>query len=94
MKHSPQASKCLVVNSDFFFYLVRLEGDVLAGKDVFGIHHAGILEGWFGEYWWNTRTFVLLITTLLVFAPLTSFKRIGKYLCFTSISNIVLHIVP
>ncbi|CAF2272288.1 unnamed protein product [Brassica napus] len=66
----------LVSNIGVLIVYMIIIGDVLAGKDEFGIHHAGILEGWFGEYWWNTRTFVLLISTLLVFAPLTSFKRI------------------
>lgn len=28
---------------------------------------------------WNSRPVVLLATTLLVFAPLVSFKRLGKY---------------
>lgn len=60
--------------SDWF----GIEGDVLSGTSSGGIHHSGVLEGWFGEHWWNGRTFVLLITTIAIFAPLASFKRIGK----------------
>jgi sodium-coupled neutral amino acid transporter 2 len=54
-----------------------LEGDVLSGTSSSGDHHAGVLEGWFGEHWWNGRTFVLSVTTLCIFAPLACFKRIG-----------------
>ncbi|CAF1858550.1 unnamed protein product [Brassica oleracea var. botrytis] len=82
----------LVSNIGVLIVYMIIIGDVLAGKDEFGIHHAGILEGWFGEYWWNTRTFVLLITTLLVFAPLTSFKRIDS-LRFTSAISLALAVV-
>lgn len=57
--------------------LFDFEGDVLSGTSSSGVHHSGILEGWFGEHWWNGRFFVLLLTTLLVFAPLSCFKRIG-----------------
>ncbi|CDY17030.1 BnaA08g03940D [Brassica napus] len=62
--------------------LVSLEGDVLEG----------MLEGWFGESWWDKRTIVLLFTTLCVFAPLTSFKRIDT-LRFTSALSLVLAFV-
>lgn len=52
-------------------------GDVLSGTSSSGEHHSGILEGWFGEHWWNGRFFVLLVTTLLIFSPLSCFKRVG-----------------
>lgn len=65
-----------------FFFLLELvtlfQGDVLSGTSSSGIHHFGVLEGWFGEHWWTGRTFVLLVATLLVFAPLGFFKRIGN----------------
>uniref|UniRef100_A0A1J3JS74 Putative sodium-coupled neutral amino acid transporter 10 n=2 Tax=Noccaea caerulescens TaxID=107243 RepID=A0A1J3JS74_NOCCA len=67
----------LVSNIGVLIVYMIIIGDVLAGKNEYGIHHAGMLDGWFGETWWNKRTFVLLITTLSVFAPLTRFKRIG-----------------
>lgn len=67
----------LVSNIGVLIVYMIIIGDVLAGKNEYGIHHAGMLEGWFGINWWNRRTFVLLVTTLTVFAPLTCFKRIG-----------------
>lgn len=54
------------------------EGDVLSGSSASGVHHPGVLEGWFGQHWWTGRFFVLLVTTLAIFAPLASFKRIGQ----------------
>lgn len=54
-----------------------LIGDVLSGTSSGGIHHRGLLEGWFGAHLWNSRAIVLLVTTLFVFAPLVSFKRLG-----------------
>lgn len=67
-------------------------GDVLSGTSSSGVHHSGILEGWFGEHWWNGRFFVLLLTTLLVFAPLACFKRIDS-LRFTSALSVALAVV-
>jgi hypothetical protein len=58
-----------------FFYL----GDVLSGTSSTGVHHSGVFEGWFGPHMWNSRPIVLLTTTLVVFAPLVSFKRLGKH---------------
>lgn len=59
---------------------LRSLGDVLSGTTADGAHHAGVLEGWFGMQWWNARTMVLLMTTLVVFVPLACLKRIGEYL--------------
>lgn len=56
------------------------EGDVLSGTSSNEGHHAGVLEGWFGEHWWTGRAIVLLVTTLGIFAPLACFKRIGEFL--------------
>ncbi|OIW09563.1 hypothetical protein TanjilG_28162 [Lupinus angustifolius] len=67
-------------------------GDVLSGTSSNGTHHFGVLEGWFGECWWTGRTFVLLMTTLLVFAPLGFFKRIDS-LRYTSAIAVALAIV-
>ncbi|KAF7803124.1 putative sodium-coupled neutral amino acid transporter 6 [Senna tora] len=67
-------------------------GDVLSGTSASGDHHTGILEGWFGVHWWTGRTFVLLCTTLAVFAPLASFKRIDS-LRFTSALSVGLAVV-
>lgn len=60
------------------FDILNCEGDVLSGSSSSGVHHAGLLESWFGEHWWNGRLFVLVVTTLGVFTPLACFKRIGR----------------
>lgn len=59
-----------------------LIGDVLSGTTSAGVHHRGILEGWFGAQLWNSRSIVLLATALLVFAPLVSLKRLGILSCW------------
>lgn len=48
-------------------------------------HHTGVLEGWFGRQWWTARTFLLFLTTVFVFAPLISFKRVGECPFFRSL---------
>uniref|UniRef100_A0A5B7AC19 Putative sodium-coupled neutral amino acid transporter 6 n=1 Tax=Davidia involucrata TaxID=16924 RepID=A0A5B7AC19_DAVIN len=84
---------CVLVNNIgvLIVYMIIL-GDVLSGTTSSGIHHAGVLEGWFGEHWWNGRTFVLLVTTLAVFAPLACLKRIDS-LRFTSALSVALAFV-
>ncbi|XP_054790274.1 amino acid transporter AVT6A-like [Prosopis cineraria] len=67
-------------------------GDVLSGTSSNGDHHPGIFEGWFGVHWWTGRTFVILFTTLAIFAPLVSFKRIDS-LRFTSALSVALAVV-
>ncbi|RWR77019.1 sodium-coupled neutral amino acid transporter 2 [Cinnamomum micranthum f. kanehirae] len=67
-------------------------GDVLSGTSSSGVHHFGILEGWFGEHWWNGRAFVLLFTTLVVFVPLGCFKRVDS-LRYTSALSVALAVV-
>jgi len=53
-------------------------GDVLAGTWTEGLHHGGVIEEWFGQHWWTSRSSLLLLTTFLVLVPLISFKRVGK----------------
>ncbi|KAG2656614.1 hypothetical protein PVAP13_1KG114200 [Panicum virgatum] len=67
-------------------------GDVLSGTSTTGVHHSGIFEGWFGPHVWNSRPVVLLATTLLVFAPLVSFKRLDS-LRYTSALSVALAVV-
>lgn len=67
------------------------EGDVLSGTSSSGVHHAGVLEGWFGEQWWTGRGFVVLVTTLAVLAPLAFSKRIGRSSLFFCFSVMVLY---
>ncbi|KAF9623584.1 hypothetical protein IFM89_003374 [Coptis chinensis] len=84
---------CVVVNNVgvLVVYMIII-GDVLSGTSSSGLHHAGILEGWFGVHWWNGRFFVLLVTTLVVFAPLACFKRVDS-LRFTSALSVGLAVV-
>ncbi|CAN8272371.1 unnamed protein product [Cochlearia groenlandica] len=82
----------LVNNIGVLIVYMIIIGDVLAGKTEDGIHHFGILEEWFGHYWWNGRACVLLITTLCVFAPLACLKRIDS-LRHTSALSIALAVV-
>lgn len=72
--------------------LKLLIGDVLSGTTSAGVHHRGILEGWFGAHMWNSRPIVLLATALLVFAPLVSFKRLGMCTCLHVVKNTLHHI--
>ncbi|CAK9134057.1 unnamed protein product [Ilex paraguariensis] len=84
---------CVLVNNVgvLVVYMIII-GDVLSGTTSSGIHHAGVLEGWFGLQWWNGRFFVLLVTTLAIFAPLASLKRIDS-LRFTSALSVALAVV-
>lgn len=60
--------------------LVLGAGDVLSGTWSDGVEHSGVVEEWFGQHWWTTRSSLLLLTTLFVFVPLISFKRVGMSL--------------
>nr|XP_043616542.1 amino acid transporter AVT6A-like [Erigeron canadensis] len=84
---------CVMVNNIgvLVVYMIII-GDVLAGTTSDGIHHPGVLQGWFGEHWWNGRFFVLVVTTLGVFAPLASLKRIDS-LSYTSALSVALAVV-
>ncbi|XP_039003378.1 amino acid transporter AVT6A-like isoform X2 [Hibiscus syriacus] len=68
---------CIVINNlgMLVVYMIII-GDVLSGTWEDGFHHRGLMEEWFGEHWWTTRSALLLLTTLFVFAPLISFKRV------------------
>lgn len=84
---------CVFINNIgvLIVYMIII-GDVLSGTSSSGTHHAGVLEGWFGVHWWNGRLFVLLFTTLFVFAPLACFKRIDS-LSYTSALSVGLAVV-
>ncbi|XP_028792455.1 amino acid transporter AVT6B-like [Neltuma alba] len=87
------AQICVIVNNlgVLIVYMIII-GDVLSGTSSSGDHHQGIFEGWFGVHWWTGRTFVVLFTTLVIFAPLASFKRIDS-LRFTSALSVALAVV-
>jgi sodium-coupled neutral amino acid transporter 2 len=84
---------CVLINNIgvLIVYMIII-GDVLSGATSSGIHHSGVLEGWFGMHWWNGRTFILFMTTAIVFAPLASLKRIDS-LSFTSALSVALAVV-
>uniref|UniRef100_A0A2P2KSL8 Uncharacterized protein MANES_01G105000 n=1 Tax=Rhizophora mucronata TaxID=61149 RepID=A0A2P2KSL8_RHIMU len=82
----------LINNIGVLIVYMIIIGDVLSGTSSSGVHHAGVLEGWFGEHWWNGRTFVLLVTTLAIFSPLACFKRIDS-LRYTSALSVALAVV-
>ncbi|MCE2055763.1 hypothetical protein HAX54_043355 [Datura stramonium] len=66
---------CIVINNlgTLVVYMIII-GDVLSGTLSDGVHYSGVTEEWFGLHWWNSRSNLLFLTTLLVFAPLISFK--------------------
>ncbi|KAI5442681.1 amino acid transporter AVT6A [Lathyrus oleraceus] len=79
---------CITVNNiGFMIIYMIIIGDIISGTSSSGGHHYGVLEGWFGVHWWTGRTFVLVITTVTVVVPLTSFKRIDS-LRYTSALSI------
>ncbi|KAI9091922.1 hypothetical protein K1719_027857 [Acacia pycnantha] len=84
---------CILLNNFgiLVVYMIII-GDVLSGTSSSETHHAGVLEGWFGEYWWTGRTFVLLVVTLFIFSPLAFFKRIDS-LRYSSALAVALAIV-
>lgn len=67
-------------------------GDVLSGMWSDGVHHSGVVEEWFGQHWWITRSSLLFMTTLFVFVPLISFKRVDS-LRYTSALSVGLAVV-
>ncbi|KAI5655145.1 hypothetical protein M9H77_32332 [Catharanthus roseus] len=84
---------CIVINNvgTLVVYMIII-GDVLSGMWSAGVHHSGVMEEWFGQHWWISRSFLLLITTLFVFAPLISFKRVDS-LRYTSALSVGLAVV-
>nr|GLL18790.1 sodium-coupled neutral amino acid transporter 5-like [Ipomoea trifida] len=84
---------CILVNNIgvLVVYMIII-GDVLSGTTEDGIHHTGVLEGWFGAQWWNGRLCILLVTTIGIFTPLACLKRIDS-LKFTSTLSVALAVV-
>ncbi|GAB2269571.1 Amino acid transporter avt6a [Dionaea muscipula] len=83
---------CIIINNFglLVVYMVII-GDVLAGTWAQGLHHTGLMEEWFGRRWWSTRFMLLLLTTLFIFTPLISFKRVDS-LRYTSALSVGLAI--
>ncbi|KAI8005445.1 Amino acid transporter AVT6A [Camellia lanceoleosa] len=84
---------CIVINNlgTLVVYMIII-GDVLSGTWSDGIHYSGVMEEWFGRQWWDKRSVLLLLTTILVFAPLISFKRLDS-LRYTSALSVGLAVV-
>lgn len=84
---------CIVVNNlgMLVVYMIII-GDVLSGTLSDGVHHSGVMEEWLGYHWWTKRWFLLLLTTLFIFAPLVSFKRVDS-LRYTSALSVGFAIV-
>ncbi|KAA8528435.1 hypothetical protein F0562_035790 [Nyssa sinensis] len=84
---------CIVINNvgTLVVYMIII-GDVLSGTWSNGVHYSGVMEEWFGQQWWTTRPFLLLLTTLVIFAPLVSFKRVDS-LRYTSALSVGLAVV-
>lgn len=76
---------CLIV------YLIIM-GDVLTGNQQGETIHIGILQGWFGSHWWNSRAFALLVIVVFVLLPLVLFRRVES-LRFTSAISVLLAVV-
>ncbi|ERN05364.1 probable sodium-coupled neutral amino acid transporter 6 [Amborella trichopoda] len=66
--------------------------DVLSGSVAEGPTHVGIFREWFGNGWWTSRSFVLLVTTFLILLPLVSLRRVDS-LKFTSAISVLLAVV-
>lgn len=84
---------CIVINNlgMLIVYMIII-GDVLSGTWSDGVRHSGVMEEWFDEHWWTTRCSLLLFTTVFVFAPLISFKRVDS-LRYTSALSVGLAVV-
>lgn len=76
---------CLII------YLIII-GDVLTGTRSGDTVHTGILQEWFGFYWWTSRAFALLFVVLFVLLPLVLLRRIDS-LRYTSALSILLALV-
>lgn len=84
---------CIVINNvgTLVVYMIII-GDVLSGMWSDGVHHSGVVEEWFGQRWWITRSFLLFMITLFAFVPLISFKRVDS-LRYTSALSVGLAVV-
>ncbi|KAK9683655.1 hypothetical protein RND81_10G156700 [Saponaria officinalis] len=76
---------CLVI------YLIII-GDVLTGSSSGGTVHTGILQEWFGYYWWTTRELSLFVVAILILLPLVLLRRVDS-LRHTSLLAILLAVV-
>ncbi|XP_021816821.1 amino acid transporter AVT6A-like [Prunus avium] len=87
---------CIVIynTGSLIVYMIIIE-DVLSGSTSKEVHHAGILEGWFGEHWWTSRAFVLVAVTVFIFFPLMFFERIdsARYISVISVGLAIMFLL-
>lgn len=76
---------CMVI----YFIII---GDVLSGSESEDTLHSGLLQEWFGTYWWTTRSFALLLIAIVFILPLVLLRRIDS-LRYTSAFAILLAFV-
>eukprot|EP01018_Ginkgo_biloba_P041240 Gb_00075 [translate_table: standard] len=69
----------IINNLGILIVYMIIIGDVISGTSSNGVHHAGVLEEWFGVCWWTGRTGSLLLTTILILVPLVSFRHVADY---------------
>ncbi|KAK1407097.1 hypothetical protein QVD17_38708 [Tagetes erecta] len=80
---------CIIVNNAgvLVVYLIIM-GDVMSGSG----RHAGVLEQWFGNGFWDNRKLVMLIMLIVFLAPLCALDRIES-LSMTSAASVVLAVL-
>ncbi|KAK4751462.1 hypothetical protein SAY87_004944 [Trapa incisa] len=84
---------CVVLNNlGLLVVYMIIIGDVLSGTRREKVHHSGLIEEWMGQHWLTSRAFLMLCTTLFVFAPLISLRRVDS-LRYTSAVSVGLAIV-
>ncbi|KAG5251152.1 sodium-coupled neutral amino acid transporter [Salix suchowensis] len=70
---------CIVINNlgMLIVYMIIIGMDFLLAN--LGVRHSSVMEEWFDQHWWTARcSLLLLLTTVFVFAPLISFKRVDS----------------
>ncbi|KAK4750152.1 hypothetical protein SAY87_027601 [Trapa incisa] len=83
----------LVANLGCLIVYLIIMGDVLSGnKPGDGSIHMGVLQEWFGFYWWNSREFSLLFTAIFVLLPLVLLRRVES-LKFSSAVSVLMALV-
>ncbi|KAI8540184.1 hypothetical protein RHMOL_Rhmol09G0242000 [Rhododendron molle] len=68
---------CVMVTNlgALIIYLIII-GDVLSGNQSEGTLHLGVLQGWFGIQWWNSRACALLFVVLFIMLPFLLLRSI------------------
>ncbi|KAL0740109.1 hypothetical protein Bca4012_081622 [Brassica carinata] len=70
----------------FSIIIGHIGSDVLSGNEKGGVIHLGLLQGWFGSHWWNTRFFSLLFIFVFLFLPLVLCRRVDRLALSSAIS--------